>query len=181
MPLALNPAELNPAEQILLQRTDLANDAGELQPQHLDSQQVRRSQVAAAAVAGRPLTSSVSLRICFSMRPSSYSKSMGNMTCIHIRKGVYMTTAVETSPLHSSSPRLRSVLSQKLVLKTNGWILNATLFGTSSALESHANAKATINPTNIAIADVGMPRAESQRFLTVVTKEPAHFSQAMYG
>lgn len=55
------------------------------------------------------------------------------------------------------------------------------LFGKSTTLESDVNAIAIIHSTDIAVADVRVPKSEANRFLTVVTKEAAQFSQTAYG
>ncbi len=57
----------------------------------------------------------------------------------------------------------------------------AALFGKSVALESHDKAIVAVNAKNVAVADVGVAESERHRFLTIISKEPAHPSQTVYG
>jgi hypothetical protein len=60
-------------------------------------------------------------------------------------------------------------------------LLYAALFGKSAALESHDKAMGAVNAENVAVADVGVAESEAHRFLTGISKEPAHLSETVYG
>jgi hypothetical protein len=60
-------------------------------------------------------------------------------------------------------------------------LLYTALFGKSAALESHYKAIVAVNVKNVAVAYVGVAESEAHRFLTVISKEPAHLSQTVYG
>jgi hypothetical protein len=60
-------------------------------------------------------------------------------------------------------------------------LLYTALFEKSAALESHDKAIVAVNAKNVAVADVGVAESEAHRFLTVISKEPAHPSKTVYG
>jgi len=63
----------------------------------------------------------------------------------------------------------------------DGRLLQETLLGEIATLESDDKAIVAVCAKNITVPDVRVAKPETYRFLTVISKEPAHFSQTMYG